>query len=114
MIAKSVDMTPSEEQREIRRPAIVDASLTMPQKTPVTGMGLNELSRRVGLARSKVLRYLYPATRYCSNYWSALRTWLEQVYGELSGRVNPHLSAATRWQPSWPGLWRTTACCAIL
>ncbi|MFG2377284.1 TetR family transcriptional regulator [Streptomyces sp. NPDC048504] len=47
----------SEEQREIRRRAILDTATAMLDEMPVSAVSLNELSRRVGLAKSNVLRY---------------------------------------------------------
>ncbi|MFD1035928.1 TetR family transcriptional regulator [Sphingomonas hankookensis] len=47
----------SDEQRELRRQAILDTAIAMLAEMPVTEMGLNELGRRVGLAKSNVLRY---------------------------------------------------------
>jgi AcrR family transcriptional regulator len=47
----------SEEQREIRRRAILDTAAAMLDEMPVSEVSLNELSRRVGLAKSNVLRY---------------------------------------------------------
>ncbi|MFK4105844.1 TetR family transcriptional regulator [Streptomyces sp. NPDC019531] len=47
----------SEEQREIRRQAILDTAAAMLDEMPVSEVSLNELSRRVGLAKSNVLRY---------------------------------------------------------
>ncbi|WAE71034.1 TetR family transcriptional regulator [Streptomonospora nanhaiensis] len=47
----------SEEQREIRRQAILDTTATMLEEMPASAVSLNELSRRVGLAKSNVLRY---------------------------------------------------------
>jgi AcrR family transcriptional regulator len=47
----------SEEQREIRRRAILDTAAAMLDEMPVADVSLNELSRRVGLAKSNVLRY---------------------------------------------------------
>ncbi|MFJ9553970.1 TetR family transcriptional regulator [Nocardiopsis sp. NPDC101807] len=47
----------SEEQREIRRRAILDTTATMLEEMPASAVSLNELSRRVGLAKSNVLRY---------------------------------------------------------
>jgi AcrR family transcriptional regulator len=45
----------SAEQREERRRAILDTAATMLTEMPVTEMSLNELSRRVRLAKSNVL-----------------------------------------------------------
>ncbi|MFJ7967748.1 TetR family transcriptional regulator [Streptomyces sp. NPDC096324] len=47
----------SEEQREARRRAILDTAAAMLDEMPVSAVSLNELSRRVGLAKSNVLRY---------------------------------------------------------
>ena len=47
----------SEEQREARRQAILGAAAAMLAEMPVAEITLNELSRRVGLAKSNVLRY---------------------------------------------------------
>jgi len=47
----------SEEQREQRREAILAAAAQMLSTMSVAELSLNELSRRVGLAKSNVLRY---------------------------------------------------------
>ncbi|GAB1818631.1 TetR family transcriptional regulator [Herbidospora sp. RD11066] len=47
----------SEEQRTIRRQVILDTAVAMLGEMPVGEVSLNELSRRVGLAKSNVLRY---------------------------------------------------------
>lgn len=47
----------SPEQREVRRTAILDTAAAMLHEMPVAAISLNELSRRVGLAKSNVLRY---------------------------------------------------------
>jgi AcrR family transcriptional regulator len=47
----------NDEQREIRRRAILDTTEAMLDEMPVSDVTLNELSRRVGLAKSNVLRY---------------------------------------------------------
>ncbi|CAM5234471.1 TetR/AcrR family transcriptional regulator OS=Streptomyces tendae OX=1932 GN=GUR47_24385 PE=4 SV=1 [Streptomyces tendae] len=47
----------SEEQREVRRQAILDTTAAMLEEMPIGAISLNELSRRVGLAKSNVLRY---------------------------------------------------------
>ena len=47
----------SEEQRQVRRRAILDTAAAMLDEMPVADVTLNELSRRVGLAKSNVLRY---------------------------------------------------------
>ncbi|MGW7294345.1 TetR family transcriptional regulator [Streptomyces xiamenensis] len=47
----------SEEQREIRRRTVLDTAAGMLAEMPAGELSLNELSRRVGLAKSNVLRY---------------------------------------------------------
>ncbi|KAB8173157.1 TetR/AcrR family transcriptional regulator [Microbispora catharanthi] len=47
----------NQEQRELRRRAILDTATGMLAEMPVGAITLNELSRRVGLAKSNVLRY---------------------------------------------------------
>jgi AcrR family transcriptional regulator len=47
----------SEEQRAERRQTILDTAAAMLTEMPVAQVSLNELSRRVGLAKSNVLRY---------------------------------------------------------
>ncbi|MFI1397213.1 TetR family transcriptional regulator [Streptomyces sp. NPDC020681] len=47
----------NEEQRAVRRQAILDTAAAMLTEMPVAQVSLNELSRRVGLAKSNVLRY---------------------------------------------------------
>ncbi|WP_036955932.1 TetR/AcrR family transcriptional regulator [Luteimicrobium xylanilyticum] len=47
----------SDEQRLIRRQTILRAAIEMLKEMPVSAITLNELSRRVGLAKSNVLRY---------------------------------------------------------
>lgn len=48
----------SDEQREERRRAILEVLAGMLGEMPVSEVSLNELSRRVGLAKSNVLRYV--------------------------------------------------------
>ncbi|PRY27873.1 TetR/AcrR family transcriptional regulator [Pseudosporangium ferrugineum] len=47
----------SDEQRGQRRRVILDTAAAMLAEMPVVELSLNELSRRVGLAKSNVLRY---------------------------------------------------------
>jgi AcrR family transcriptional regulator len=47
----------SDEQRALRRQVILDTAAAMLEEMPVAELSLNELSRRVGLAKSNVLRY---------------------------------------------------------
>src|SRR6201996_4275641 len=45
------------EQREVRRQAILDVAAAMLTQDPTAEISLREISRRVGLATSNVLRY---------------------------------------------------------
>jgi AcrR family transcriptional regulator len=47
----------SDEQRDARRQSILATAAAMLAEMPVSALSLNELSRRVGLAKSNVLRY---------------------------------------------------------
>src|ERR1700754_5318237 len=47
----------SDEQRALRSQAILDTAAAMLREMPSADLSLNELSRRVGLAKSNVLRY---------------------------------------------------------
>jgi AcrR family transcriptional regulator len=87
----------SEEQREIRRQAILDTAMAMLDEMPVAEVGLNELSRRVGLAKSNVLRYFESREAILLELLEgALRAWLADVSDELAADVDPDLSAMER------------------
>ena len=47
----------NEEQRAARRETILLTASAMLEEMPLSELSLNELSRRVGLAKSNVLRY---------------------------------------------------------
>ena len=57
MTSQTFQRARNEEQREIRRRAILDTAAAMLDEMSVAEVSLNELSRRVGLAKSNVLRY---------------------------------------------------------
>lgn len=74
----------SAEQREVRRRAILDTASAMLDEMPVSEVSLNELSRRVGLAKSNVLRYFESREAVLLELLdAALRTWLSEVSGEF-------------------------------
>ena len=78
----------SEEQREERRRAILDAAAAMLAEMPVAEVSLNELSRRVGLAKSNVLRYFESREAVLLDLLDAAwQDWLEQLDAELAGAV---------------------------
>lgn len=87
----------SEKQREIRRRAILDAAAAMLDEMPVAEVGLNELSRRVGLAKSNVLRYFESREAVLLELLERfLRTWLAEVSDELAAGIDPQLPARQR------------------
>jgi AcrR family transcriptional regulator len=81
----------SAEQREERRRTILDTALAMLDEMPVADVTLNELSRRVGLAKSNVLRYFESREAVLLELLDrALRDWLGEVAGELAAGVDAH------------------------
>lgn len=101
MVCKLADMTfqraRSEEQREIRRQAILDTARSMLDEMPAAEVGLNELSRRVGLAKSNVLRYFESREAVLLELLTGvLETWIGEVSQELADGVDPRLPARER------------------
>jgi AcrR family transcriptional regulator len=79
----------SEEQRAQRRRVILDTAAAMLAEMPVEQVSLNELSRRVGLAKSNVLRYFESREAVLLELLDAAsREWLEQLGGVLSRAVD--------------------------
>lgn len=70
----------NEEQRATRRQTILLTASAMLEEMPVAGLSLNELSRRVGLAKSNVLRYF-------ESREEVLLVLLEQAAAEFLGEV---------------------------
>jgi AcrR family transcriptional regulator len=69
----------------------------MLDEMPVSEVSLNELSRRVGLAKSNVLRYFESREAVLLDLLDrAFRQWVEQVTGELSAAIDPRRSATVR------------------
>ncbi|MER7607857.1 TetR family transcriptional regulator [Nocardioides sp. NPDC127503] len=87
----------SDEQREIRRRAILDTAAAMLDEMPVAEVSLNELSRRVGLAKSNVLRYFESREavllELLDDYWG---TWLEELAEELTAGIEAGASPEVR------------------
>ena len=78
----------SEEQREIRRQAILDTAAAMLDVMPVSEVSLNELSRRAGLAKSNVLRYFESREAILLELLDrATKRWLSELPG-AAGRRN--------------------------
>lgn len=87
----------SEEQRAIRRRAILDATAAMLDEMPVGEISLNELSRRVGLAKSNVLRYFDSREAILLELLDrARREWTAELPGLLAAEIDPAAPAAGR------------------
>ena len=79
----------SDEQRALRSQAILDTAAAMLQEMPVADLSLNELSRRVGLAKSNVLRYFDSREAVLLELLaSCSREWLAQLAAELPSAVS--------------------------
>jgi AcrR family transcriptional regulator len=80
----------SSEQRETRRQAILDTAAAMLEELPVAELSLNELSRRVGLAKSNVLRYFETREAVLLELLDDyLGKWLAVVAEKLDEGVTP-------------------------
>jgi len=87
----------SEEQREIRRRAILDTAAAMLGEMPVAEVSLNELSRRVGLAKSNVLRYFESREAVLLELLDTfLESWLAELADELAAGVEAQASPEVR------------------
>jgi AcrR family transcriptional regulator len=75
----------TEEQREVRRQAILTTAAAMLAEMPVSALSLNELSRRVGLAKSNVLRYFETREAVLLELLDAeWRSWLDALNSGLA------------------------------
>jgi AcrR family transcriptional regulator len=87
----------SEEQRTERRRMILDTAAAMLSEMSVAQVTLNELSRRVGLAKSNVLRYFESREAVLLELLDARsREWLEYLAGALPAAVDPAGTPPTR------------------
>jgi AcrR family transcriptional regulator len=87
----------STEQREIRRQKILDTAVAMLDEMSVAEMSLNELSRRVGLAKSNVLRYFESREAALFELLErAMTRWVAKLPDELAAGVDPRGSARER------------------
>jgi AcrR family transcriptional regulator len=96
----------SDEQREHRRRAILDTAAGMLGEMTVSELSLNELSRRVGLAKSNVLRYFETREAVLlSLYDTAWRAWLDRLIlpadpdAGAAPEVGPHARPAPHARP---------------
>src|SRR5918997_780946 len=87
-MATTVQRARSDEQRAVRSQAILDTAAAMLQEMPVADVSLNELSRRVGLAKSNVLRYFDSREAVLLELLAGLvREWLAHLAAELPSVV---------------------------
>ncbi|KOV79643.1 TetR/AcrR family transcriptional regulator [Nocardia sp. NRRL S-836] len=87
----------TEEQREVRRRAILETTSAMLDEKPVAEVTLNELSRRVGLAKTAVLRYFESREAVLLDLMDdRTATWLTELEHELARGVGPDRSAVDR------------------
>ena len=76
----------SEAQRQQRRDAILSVAADMVLEMPVADLSLNELSRRVGLAKSNVLRYFESREAVLLELLDAAwQEWLGRLASDLDG-----------------------------
>ncbi|GAA1585873.1 MULTISPECIES: TetR/AcrR family transcriptional regulator [Kribbella] len=81
----------SAEQRAERRRAILATAATMLTEMPVADLSLNELSRRVGLAKSNVLNYFDSREAVLLELSSSeLTEWVAELSATLAG-ISPTL-----------------------
>src|SRR5215813_7092611 len=79
----------SAEQREARRRVILTTAAAMLADLPVADLSLNELSRRVGLAKSNVLRYFESREAVLLELLDdAAREWLDALAATLRETVD--------------------------
>ena len=79
----------SDEQRAVRRQAILDTVAVMLEEMSVADVSLNELSRRVGLAKSNVLRYFDSREAVLLELLDSLmQEWLGHLAEELPSAVS--------------------------
>jgi AcrR family transcriptional regulator len=87
----------SEEQREVRRRAILDTAAAMLDEMPVAEVSLNELSRRVGLAKSNVLRYFESREAVLLELLDDfMGSWLAVLAEELAAGIKEHAAPEER------------------
>lgn len=94
----------SEEQRALRRKTILDTANAMLTDMPVSQVTLNELSRRVGLAKSNVLRYF-------ESREDVLLHLLAEAFGSWLAGLTPQLRD---WPDGLPLTERTARLAEVL
>jgi AcrR family transcriptional regulator len=87
----------SDEQRAARSQAILDTAAAMLTEMPVAQLTLNELSRRVGLAKSNVLRYFESREAVLLELLHTnVRSWIGTLRTELQRSIDPAASVTDR------------------
>ncbi|TNH31340.1 TetR/AcrR family transcriptional regulator [Micromonospora orduensis] len=105
----------SEEQRAVRRQAILETTSAMLDEMPVAAVTLNELSRRVGLAKTAVLRYFESREAVLLDLLDdRTTTWLTELEHELDQGVDPSRSALERAEQAADVLSRSLAAQTVL
>ncbi|MEU8331917.1 TetR family transcriptional regulator [Micromonospora sp. NPDC048839] len=105
----------SEEQREIRRRSILETTSAMLDEMPVAEVTLNELSRRVGLAKTAVLRYFESREAVLLDLMDhRTTTWLAELDQELAHGVDLGRSALERAEQVADVLSQSLAAQAVL
>jgi len=80
----------SADQRAQRRAAIIETAAEMLEEMPVAEISLNELARRVGLAKSNVLRYVESREEVLLVLLAdEFARWIDGIDGEVSGLIDP-------------------------
>jgi len=105
----------SEEQRAVRRRAILETTSAMLDEMPVAAVTLNELSRRVGLAKTAVLRYFESREAVLLDLMDdRTATWLAELEQELAHGVDPGRPALERAEQTADVLSRSLAAQTVL
>ncbi|MET8267304.1 TetR family transcriptional regulator [Micromonospora arida] len=105
----------SEEQREVRRRAILETTSAMLDEMPVAEVTLNELSRRVGLAKTAVLRYFESREAILLDLLDdRTTTWLAELEQELADGVDLSRPAVERAEQTADVLSRSLASQTVL
>lgn len=87
----------TEEQRAARRLAILQTAATMLTEMPVADISLNGLSRRVGIAKSNVLRYFESREAVLLELLNtAWRDWLSYLALRIPAAVDPSAPLTAR------------------
>ncbi|KOG30069.1 TetR/AcrR family transcriptional regulator [Streptomyces resistomycificus] len=94
----------------IRQRAILDTAAAMLEEMPVSAVSLNELSRRVGLAKSNVLRYFESREavllELLDHNW---RRWTAELPAQLDAAIASDATAQQRGQAFAAVLTRSVA-----